>query len=284
MTLPRRLFLCLLLAGLAGGCASLHDLGNATTHFFEPLPPRGTPLAAPQEQLPKLEARIRALIDAERTKADPTLPTLNEDADLTAVARMRSDKMAKDNSFADTGGDPHISASLLMARDPKFQGLVGENVAAQHYNAGENFDADVFAQRFAESWVASEAHRQNLLMPDYRRTGVGAALNGDTIYVTQLFAAELKVPPPAAEPAPPAAAAETGAVPQPRPAEALPAAHGQTAGNYCRRVGNSRVCDAKTLVCGFEDGKQHCRQEAKKPTAHPRKNRKHGSHKKKKHH
>jgi hypothetical protein len=36
--------------------------------------------------------------------------------------------------------------------------------------------------------MASDPHRQNLAYPAYDRTGVGAAVNGDTIYVAQLFA------------------------------------------------------------------------------------------------
>jgi hypothetical protein len=53
-------------------------------------------------------------------------------------------------------------------------------------------DPDAFARRFLETWMDSPAHRENLSFPDYDRTGVGAAVNGDTVYVAQLFSTTLK--------------------------------------------------------------------------------------------
>ena len=44
-----------------------------------------------------------------------------------------------------------------------------------------------FAQRFLDEWIKSQPHRDNLAFADYNRTGVGAAVNGDTVYVAQLF-------------------------------------------------------------------------------------------------
>ena len=48
-----------------------------------------------------------------------------------------------------------------------------------------------FAQRFLDEWMKSQPHRENLAFADYDRTGVGAAVNGDTVYVAQLFASDL---------------------------------------------------------------------------------------------
>jgi hypothetical protein len=39
--------------------------------------------------------------------------------------------------------------------------------------------------------MKSQPHRENLAFADYDRTGVGAAVNGDTVYVTQLFASNV---------------------------------------------------------------------------------------------
>ncbi|MGC9953200.1 MAG: CAP domain-containing protein [Rhizomicrobium sp.] len=143
--------------------------------------------------MPALESRIYALIVDERRKLDPKAQFLSLDPELVAVARKRSTEMALKNSFV--GDDPHASATMLMAADAKFQGLIGENVAAQHFTPDAGIDVDAVAKRFVESWLASAPHKENLGFVNYDHTGVGAAANGDTIYVTQLFATDLGLPP-----------------------------------------------------------------------------------------
>ena len=143
--------------------------------------------------MPALETRIYELVQAERQKLDPKAQKLTVDPELVDVARKRSTQMAQANSFST--GDPHASATMLMNEDAKFQGLVGENVAAQHYRPGSGIDVDAYAQRFVDSWLASKPHEENLSFADYDRTGVGAAVNGDTIYVTQLFVTNLGLGP-----------------------------------------------------------------------------------------
>jgi uncharacterized protein YkwD len=140
-------------------------------------------------QMPALESRIYALIVDQRRKFDPKTQFLALDPELVAIARKRSAGMALKNSF--TGDDPHASATMLMAEDARFQGLIGENVAAQHFTPGAGIDVEAVAKRFVEGWLASAPHKENLDFADYDRTGVGASANGDTIYVTQLFATNL---------------------------------------------------------------------------------------------
>ena len=139
--------------------------------------------------MPALESRIYALIVDQRRKLDPKTQFLSLDPELVAIARKRSAGMAAKNSF--TGDDPHASATMLMAEDAKFQGLVGENVAAQHFTPGAGIDVEAVAKRFVDGWLASAPHKENLGFANYDRTGVGASANGDTIYVTQLFATNL---------------------------------------------------------------------------------------------
>ena len=140
--------------------------------------------------MPALETRIFALVAERRQKTDPKAHVLTLDPELTDVARKRSAEMAKANSFSG-GGDPHVAATLLMSQNAKFQGLVGENVAAQHYTPGQDIDIEAFAKRFVDSWAASKPHLENLSFPDYDRSGVGAAANADTIYVAQIFTTDL---------------------------------------------------------------------------------------------
>jgi uncharacterized protein YkwD len=165
---------CALLGLAAAGCADL----------FGPSRPD------PASQMPALENRILVLVMEQRTKTDPKAHKLALDPELVAIARKRSAEMARANSFAGNG-DPHVSATMLMNQDAKFQGLVGENVAAQHYLPDQGIDIDAFAKRFVDGWIASKPHLDNLAFADYDHTGVGAAVNKDTVYVTQLFTTDL---------------------------------------------------------------------------------------------
>ncbi|MDE2629640.1 MAG: CAP domain-containing protein [Alphaproteobacteria bacterium] len=145
-------------------------------------------------QMPALESRIYELIVAERRTLDAKAQFLSLDPELVEIARKRSSEMALRNSFAND--DPHASATMLMAQDAKFQGLIGENVAAQHFTPAAGIDVDAVAKSFVDSWLASAPHKENLGFAEYNRTGVGASANGDTIYVTQLFATDLGLSPP----------------------------------------------------------------------------------------
>jgi uncharacterized protein YkwD len=210
MKIMLRAIVCALLAGFCAGCQSMPGLSDAAAWFSPAKPDRAARLAA-------LENRIFVLIEEERNKDMPNARPLALDSQLTEVARQRSDKMARANSFTDSSGDSHVSASLLMAKDANFQGLVGENVAAQHFLPGTGIDVEDLAKRFVDGWLASKPHKENLLFADYSRTGVGVAANNDTVYVTQLFSAEIAGST-AANSAAPASAPPSQAVPVANPA------------------------------------------------------------------
>ena len=59
--------------------------------------------------------------------------------------------MATKNYFAHASPDGQTSATIIMDKDTDFQGLLGENLAAQHYLTSQGVDVDVFAHRFVES-------------------------------------------------------------------------------------------------------------------------------------
>jgi uncharacterized protein YkwD len=177
----RTLAISLLLL-LCAGCASIERL-------VEPAPPD------PKSLMPALELRIAVLIADERSRIVPGAKTLVIDPELGVIARRRAVDMAAKNYFAHTAPNGDTSASLLMAQDTRFQGLLGENMAAQHYNAASAIDIEAFARRFVATWLASASHKENLAFPDYNRTGVGAAVNADTVYVTQLFSTDLGLGP-----------------------------------------------------------------------------------------
>ena len=178
--------------------------------------------------MPALETRIAVLIADERSRIAPNAKFLVIDPELGNIARQRAADMAMKNYFAHTAPNGDTSASLLMAEDVHFQGLLGENMAAQHYTAAIGIDIEAFARRFVATWLASASHKENLSFADYNRTGVGAAVNGDTVYVTQLFATDLGLGPhqdtaPRAvvTPLPNAKSALAPAIAPPRAAEAV---------------------------------------------------------------
>lgn len=144
----------------------------------------------PASQMPLLETRIVQLVAEQRAKAAPKAKIMLVDPELTKVARKRSAGMASANAFSN-GDDQHLAATMIMNDDAKFQGLVGENVAAQHFTIAQGIDVDAFAKRFVDGWAASKPHLDNLSFADYDRTGVGASANADTIYVAQIFTTDL---------------------------------------------------------------------------------------------
>ena len=152
-----------------------------------PLPPPPDP----QTQMGALEIRIADLTSQQRLALNPQAKPLALDPELARIARERAADMAAKNYLAHAAPNGDTSATLLMAEDAKFQGLLGENLAAQHYVKQSGVDVEEFAKRFLDEWVKSQPHRENLAFTDYDRTGVGAAVNGDTVYVAQLFASNL---------------------------------------------------------------------------------------------
>jgi len=148
----------------------------------------------PKTQMAALESRIFQLVQDERRRINPDAKPLALDSELMGVARQRSEDMAEKNYFAHKSPQGQTSASLIMDEDQDFQGLLGENLAAQHFPKQSGVDVESFARRFVDTWLASPAHRDNLAFTTYDRGAVGAAVGGNTIYVTELFASDLGLP------------------------------------------------------------------------------------------
>jgi uncharacterized protein YkwD len=179
----------------------------------------------PKTQMVALEHRIATLVEEERLKLDPKARPLAVDTELSRIARARAADMATKNYLAHEGPDGATSASLLMQQDAQWQGLLGENLAAQHYTKAGGVAVEDFARRFLDEWLKSPPHRDNMAFANYDHAGVGAAVNGDTVYVAVLFSTDLGLPPPRPEgPASaittwssPGAASAAPAKPQPDP-------------------------------------------------------------------
>lgn len=169
-----RYFALLVLMALCAGCANR--------------PAQAPPPVDPVSQIPALETKILEIVNAQRHQIDPQAEALSPDTELVGIARLHSTDMAARNAFEDGSGDPHISATRLMALDANFQGILGENVGAQRYLKPAGIDIERSAQMIVASWLSSPSNRENLSFADYVKTGVGIALSSDMIFVTELFA------------------------------------------------------------------------------------------------
>ena len=187
--------------------------GCATTPPPAPRPPPPDP----KTLMGALEQRIAILVADERGRIDPTAKPLMIDPELAAIARQRSSDMAAKHYFAHAAPNGDTSASILMAEDAHFQGLLGENIGAQHYRAELGVDVDQFARNFLDIWLKSPKHKENLAYAEYNRTGIGAAVDGDTVYVTELFATDLGLGPHQDAPPPASPVAKDAIVPKPKP-------------------------------------------------------------------
>lgn len=154
-------------------------------------PSEAPPVPDPKTQMGALESRIAVLVEEQRHKLDPKARPLAIDPELSQVARARASDMATQNYLAHAAPNGDTSASLLMKQDAQWQGLLGENLAAQHYTRQGGVTVEEFAQRFLDEWLKSPPHRDNMVFADYDHAGVGAAVNGDTVYVAVLFSTDM---------------------------------------------------------------------------------------------
>jgi uncharacterized protein YkwD len=162
-------------------------------------PPATPAMPDPKTQMAALETRIAILVEEQRQKLDPKARNLAIDPELSKIARARATDMAAKNYLAHAAPNGDTSASLLMQQDERWQGLLGENLAAQHYTKLGGITVNDFAQRFLDEWLKSPPHRDNMVFASYDHAGVGAAVNGDTVYVAVLFSTDMGLKPRPAE-------------------------------------------------------------------------------------
>jgi uncharacterized protein YkwD len=147
--------------------------------------------------------RIHALINKEREREG--LASLQWDDALADIARKHSRDMAKRNYF------DHVSPDGLdMMRRYSQDGYAcsvrvdntfytgAENIALNHLydsvttvNGVAYYDwnsLEKIAETTVQGWMKSPGHRQNILMPHWRREGIGIVVApDDKVYITQNF-------------------------------------------------------------------------------------------------
>ena len=132
------------------------------------------------------EALIADRIDKMRAQRASDAPKLLPNAELTMIARARSQAMADGAPFShqDAAGN-YPAIDMVKARFGPY-GFIGENIMMEK-RARKGFDAEAFAKIAVDGWMESKEHRENILSPDYDRAGIGVAVKGDFAYATQVF-------------------------------------------------------------------------------------------------
>ncbi len=127
----------------------------------------------------ELERKVLALINnIRRTNG---LQELAWNDQVAGIARIHSTNMAEKTFFSHVGLD-----GLMVDERADAAGLgrwraIGENIA---FNRGYSKPSD-FA---VECWMKSQSHRENLLNPRWKETGIGIAMANDgAYYFTQVF-------------------------------------------------------------------------------------------------
>jgi len=106
------------------------------------------------------------------------------DERLVEVATQHSKNMAKHDFFAHKDHQGKLNADRISASYPELiYYSVSENLACIE-NARSN---EMVISEAINGWHESPPHRKAMLEPSYTHTGVGVAVKGNKVYVTQLF-------------------------------------------------------------------------------------------------
>jgi uncharacterized protein YkwD len=158
-------------------------LVSVTGASSQPSAPAPTSIARAEQEA---EALIAERIDEERARLAPNAPKLLPNGELATIARARSQAMADGAPFSHQDAQGNYPAiDMVKARFGPY-GSIGENIMMEKRGT-RGFDAKAFAKTAVDGWMASEEHRENILSPDFDRSGIGVAVKGDFAYATQVF-------------------------------------------------------------------------------------------------
>lgn len=122
------------------------------------------------------ERQVLSLVNKERNKLG--ISTLSADSQLNKLAQMKAEDMARKGYFSHTS-PTYGSAFDMMNKYGVSYKTAGENIAKGQKTA----------QAVMGGWMNSSGHRANILKPEYKRLGVGYAVDtAGTPYWVQIFA------------------------------------------------------------------------------------------------
>lgn len=149
----------------------LPEISNIAQRTSPPAAPAQSPNTA------AIEEQVRQQIN--RIRQQQGLSELENNPKLAEVARRYSQRMSQEGFFSHTSpaGDSMVqrvqSAGIVYW-------MIGENLFTS-----TNIPQPVSAA--VDGWMKSPGHRENILRPEYRETGIGVWRNGNTYHITQLF-------------------------------------------------------------------------------------------------
>ena len=149
-------------------------------------PPPASPGALVQalpDPVVSMEQLAIRLTNEQRAQAG--LAPLDPDPGLSAAARSHSEDMLR-RQFFDHVNPDHESPQDRAARltgSPVFG--VGENIWM--WSGAVVPAREALVRQAIGEWMASAAHRENLLRPGYRRIGAGVAVEDGQVRVTAVF-------------------------------------------------------------------------------------------------
>lgn len=167
--------------------------GDPAFRLPRPMAAPGGPIyAGPSPLEPDIIAQTNAL------RRQAGLPALRCEAGLSRIAMRHSVAMAERNELFHVDQAGHHPFDRMRTVYPSFYGRVAENLGYQTIRvadfsapdlwSAEQFDHGALAQRYIRLWRDSPGHRANLLRDGVTHIGIGIALRGNRLYVTQVFA------------------------------------------------------------------------------------------------
>lgn len=162
-----------------------------------PITPAPNVPAAPNEKINAVAQLIQRGINHER--AARNLPPLLWDAPLSEIAQTRSNDMIRRAYFSHEDPQQGTVAFQDLIRGKNYHFLLaGENIA-EIKNQGSlvpsgltvyaRYGPGEIAEQFVVGWINSAEHRENIINPHFRKTGIalGVSVDGTRIVATQIF-------------------------------------------------------------------------------------------------
>ena len=163
----------------------------------------------PTTDISKLELKIHDLTNIERQKLNLSL--LSYDAEIRNIARGHSEDMSVRNFFAHetpdgkSPTDRALSANFALDNRSWFKKLnstqwqFGENIYQTNLydsvylinNIPTHYywrDLETIAKRTVDGWMSSKEHRENIVLPLWKKEGIGVYISDDDkVFITQNF-------------------------------------------------------------------------------------------------